>query len=503
MTATPPTATPPTATPEDLARACARHEAYLRARLRGLGVAEAGLDDAVQDVFEVLVRRLGDYDSRFSLRQWMAGVARRVARRHRERASRAPEPIDEGAVACARPDPERGASRQEALAVLREFLGQLDADRWAVFVLSEIEGLRGTEIAAELGVHLSTVYARLRTARQAFERALEEHRRRERRSWFVLPMFGLSWPTRRAGSMAFTTPVLLVALGAIGLGGGFAARGCGGGEPAAQERASRPERERTSAAPAGGVAPREVDPPTLAGGAAGPPASGEQDGWQAAGYGFHETGANFYEERRYRIEGSDLVLQVENIGDDDVPTRGLSGWVELDGFVVVEGSESWPLDLAAGEQRSVTVRLRAVRDGVVVATLRDGDRVRGAGGGSTFRMIHERGQLRNCERDECPRTIPSVLERLSGVRISVTLENACDRAIDVVMLPEALDRVPADATRLRLAAGQRREVSVDTALGFSRIGEDGRLGGFVQTGAGGAVVRFFGEGCAGVGAQSP
>jgi len=54
----------------------ARHQDYLRARLRGLGVSGANLDDAVQDVFEVLIRRIGDYDSRFSLRQWMAGVAR-------------------------------------------------------------------------------------------------------------------------------------------------------------------------------------------------------------------------------------------------------------------------------------------------------------------------------------------------------------------------------------------------------------------------------------------
>lgn len=496
-------ASQPTATPDDLARACAQHEAYLRARLRGLGVVETNLDDAVQDVFEVLVRRLGDYDSRFSLRQWMAGVARRVARRHRERAARAPEPIDEGAVACARPDPEREAARREALVVLKEFLGQLDADRWAVFVLSEIEGLRGTEIAAELGVNLSTVYARLRTARQAFERALAEHRRRERGSWFVLPIFGLSWPMRRARSMAFTTPALLVTLGVIGLAGGLAARGCGEVEPAAQGRAERAERGAMIVEPVGGVAAREVDPPTLAGAGAGPSARGEQDGWQAAGYGFHETGPHFYEEKHYRIEGSDLVLQVENIGDDDAPTRGLSGWVELDGFVVVEGSESWPLDLAAGERRIVAVRLRAVRDGVVAATLRDGDPVRGTGGGTTFRMIHERGRLRRCDRDECPRTIPSVRERLSGATLPVTLENTCDRAIEVVMLPEALDRAPADATGVRLAAGERRRVSVDMALGFSRRDEDGRLAAFVQTDVAGAIVRFYGEGCAGVGTFGP
>lgn len=300
------TATQPT---PDLARACAQHTAYLRARLRGLGVAEANLDDAVQDVFEVLVRRLGDYDSRFSLRQWMAGVARRVARRHRERALRAPEPVDEAALASGGPDPERWTSRQEALAVLRSFLEQLDADRWAVFVLSEIEGLRGTEIAAELDVNLSTVYARLRTARQAFEHTLSQHRRRERRSWFVLPFFGLPSLTRRAGAMAFATPVLLVTLGTMGLGGVLAARSCGESAPAPAAVASA-ARAPTTAAPASGVLPREVDPPTIAGAsraaASEGPATAERDGWIAAGYGFHEGGPNFYDEPRFRLEGSDM-----------------------------------------------------------------------------------------------------------------------------------------------------------------------------------------------------
>ena len=35
---------------------------FLRGRLRGLGVADQDLDDATQDVFEVMVRRIADYD---------------------------------------------------------------------------------------------------------------------------------------------------------------------------------------------------------------------------------------------------------------------------------------------------------------------------------------------------------------------------------------------------------------------------------------------------------
>ncbi|MCY1014013.1 hypothetical protein OV079_52530 [Nannocystis pusilla] len=102
------TTTPPSRPIDLLREACARHEAYLRGRLRGLGVPEAGLDDAVQDVFEVLVRRIGAYDRRFSLRQWMAGVARKIARRHRERALRAPGALEEAEMAAPGLDPESG-----------------------------------------------------------------------------------------------------------------------------------------------------------------------------------------------------------------------------------------------------------------------------------------------------------------------------------------------------------------------------------------------------------
>lgn len=485
---------------DDLARACAEHEAYLRARLRGLGVAEASLDDAVQDVFEVLVRRLGDYDSRFSLRQWMAGVARRVARRHRERALRAPGPIDEAQLACGEPDPERWASRREAAAVLRSFLGQLDADRWAVFVLSEIEGLRGTEIAAELDVNLSTVYARLRAAKQAFERALAQHRRGERRSWLALPWFAA--PGRPAGAAAFVTPVLLVTLVAAGLGGVLATRGCGETVDAPAV-AARPAEEPVAAA-IGGVRAREADPPTIAAATVtSPAATAEQGGWIELGHGRREGAGHFYDEPRFRLDGGDVVLEVEYIGDDDAATVGLAGWVEPDGLAVVEGSDQWPLDLAAGERRVVSVRLRAVRDGVVRVALRDGDPERTHGSGFDVRLIHERGRLRRCGADECLRTAPDLADMLSGTRITVEVHNACDRAIDVVMLPLGLDRPPPGAPELRLAAGERRRVAVDSALGFSRRPEDGRISGFVHTDTEGALVRFGGDDCKEVGAFDP
>lgn len=170
-----------------------------------LGVPAVRLDDAVQDVLEVLARRIDAYDERYSVRQWMAGVARNVARNHRRRAGRDPASLEGEPVGA--DDPERSAVRREACEVLARFLDELDEDRWAVFVLSEIEGLRGTEIAAELDVKLSTVYARLRSAQRAFDRALARRRARERRwSWIAIGWWRPGW------SVAAVSTRVLVAI---------------------------------------------------------------------------------------------------------------------------------------------------------------------------------------------------------------------------------------------------------------------------------------------------
>lgn len=135
--------------------------------LRRLGVPEADLEDAAQDVFLVVHRKLDGYDARSSLRSWLFGIASRVALARRRRASARNE------VPRADLDPlgseeqaTNGDGRIDARALLLHALAQLDLEKRTVFVLYELEGFTMAEVAAAVECPLQTAYSRLRTARE-------------------------------------------------------------------------------------------------------------------------------------------------------------------------------------------------------------------------------------------------------------------------------------------------------------------------------------------------
>ncbi|MCA9708168.1 MAG: sigma-70 family RNA polymerase sigma factor [Myxococcales bacterium] len=100
-----------------------QHAGMVRRALRQLGVPPGSLDDAVQDVFEVLVRRIHDYDARYEPQRWLWGISRRVAWKHRGQAQRSDRVVElsPGGAAVQAPQ-ERAMARAQARALLDEAL---------------------------------------------------------------------------------------------------------------------------------------------------------------------------------------------------------------------------------------------------------------------------------------------------------------------------------------------------------------------------------------------
>jgi RNA polymerase sigma-70 factor (ECF subfamily) len=137
--------------------------------LRRLGVPIADVDDALQEVFLVVYRRIADYEDRGFMRAWLFSISRQVSS-HYHRGVKRTEERHRGLVPdVAEPDVEELVARREAEQLVNGFLEELHEPQRSVFYLSDIEGLSAPEIAAALDVNLNTVYGRLRKARKRFE----------------------------------------------------------------------------------------------------------------------------------------------------------------------------------------------------------------------------------------------------------------------------------------------------------------------------------------------
>ena len=143
----------------------------VRRSLARLGVIDAALDDATQDVFITAYRRRDEFDSDRPIEPWLLGIARRVAFRYRRTAARGRRKL--AALQHVGEAPrEQLAAHVEARRFLAQFLEELRDERREVFVLGELYGLTGPEIAARLKIPVDTAYTRLRAGRRQLELAL-------------------------------------------------------------------------------------------------------------------------------------------------------------------------------------------------------------------------------------------------------------------------------------------------------------------------------------------
>ncbi len=150
--------------------------------IRALGGLEADRDDIVQEVFMVVRRRLSDFDGA-NLAGWLYRITRRQVRDFRRRAwvkhifttRRVEEPDD---LPHAGGNPAAALERREGQRILNAMLGKMREERRTAFVLFEIEGLSGEEIARIQSVPLNTVWTRLHHARKEFLALAAKYRKK-------------------------------------------------------------------------------------------------------------------------------------------------------------------------------------------------------------------------------------------------------------------------------------------------------------------------------------
>jgi RNA polymerase sigma-70 factor (ECF subfamily) len=142
--------------------------------LRQMGVQPAELDDVCQDVFVQVYRYLGRFQARSQLTTWVYKICLSQAARLRRKQKVARTlsavfgPREAEAVQASIDVPEEELARRTSAAV-----GQLPSGQREVFVLYELQGLSGEEIAEIVDCPVATVWSRLHYARREFKRAIE------------------------------------------------------------------------------------------------------------------------------------------------------------------------------------------------------------------------------------------------------------------------------------------------------------------------------------------
>jgi RNA polymerase sigma-70 factor (ECF subfamily) len=144
--------------------------------LTRFGLRRSEVEDAVHDTFVTALGRASSFDTNRPARPWLLGIAFRIAvartrhGREREDLGEVPDSVDPGQ------DPERTLITRRAERIAQQALEQLSEEQRSVFVLHDLQEVPMAEIATAMEAPLATTYSRLRLARLAFGRGVEELR---------------------------------------------------------------------------------------------------------------------------------------------------------------------------------------------------------------------------------------------------------------------------------------------------------------------------------------
>lgn len=156
---------------------------------RRLGADPVQLDDTVQDVFLVVVRKLAGFERRSKLTTWLHGITFNVVREQRRAGRREREALASHTVLTAGLGRVDVLASQDAAHDLVRMLDALDlnSENRAIYVFSELYEMSSREIGECLMMNPNTVDSRLKAVRQKIARHLGR-RDTDRRVAAALPL---------------------------------------------------------------------------------------------------------------------------------------------------------------------------------------------------------------------------------------------------------------------------------------------------------------------------
>jgi RNA polymerase sigma-70 factor (ECF subfamily) len=153
--------------------------------VRAHGCADADVEDLVQEIFVIVQRKLPDFDGSH-LSGWLYRITARTVRDHRRSAwfrnlFARPSNVEVDELDHARPGAPELIEERDARRVLHTLVAQLSPKWRSAFVLFEIEGVSGEEIAALEGISVAALWTRLHRARNEFAALVAQRLEKEER----------------------------------------------------------------------------------------------------------------------------------------------------------------------------------------------------------------------------------------------------------------------------------------------------------------------------------
>ena len=151
--------------------------------VRAFGGAGSEIEDLAQEVFLVVQERLPSFTGG-NLSGWLYNITAKVVSGHRRRSwfkhlYLRPREVELETIVDLRHTPIEEMERKDAERVLQKLLSKMSHKRRSAFVLFEIEGYSGEEIAALQNIPLATVWTRVHHARKEYLAHLQSFRQGE------------------------------------------------------------------------------------------------------------------------------------------------------------------------------------------------------------------------------------------------------------------------------------------------------------------------------------